>query len=322
MTSLTALILTFNEERNIGRTLGALSWAKEILIIDSGSTDGTIEIARSAHPGVNILQRSFDTHATQWNFGLQQVATPWVLALDADYELSPELVAEIQTLSPGEEISGYEAQFEYRIFGRPLRASVYPPRVVLFRRDRGAYYDDGHTQRLRIEGKVVQLAGKIYHDDRKSLSHWLQAQDKYATIEAEHLLREAAVAAGKGEGVRGKSEEGGEANSEPRRYSGSSIGRRSTPNAQRRMAEGERESGKGGSDHGPRTTDHGLSWQDRLRLKIFFAAPAMFLYLLFGRGLILDGWPGWIYVAQRTIAELLLSMRLLIEREKLKNLKH
>ncbi len=60
-----------------------------------------------------------------------------------------------------------------------------------------------------------------------------------------------------------------------------------------------------------------LSFQDRLRLKIFFAAPAMFLYLLFGRGLILDGWPGWYYVMQRTIAEMLLSLRLLTERERL-----
>jgi hypothetical protein len=62
-----------------------------------------------------------------------------------------------------------------------------------------------------------------------------------------------------------------------------------------------------------------LKFQDRLRRQIFFAAPAMFLYLLFGRGLILDGWPGWLYVAQRCVAELLLSMRLLIEREKLKS---
>jgi len=60
-----------------------------------------------------------------------------------------------------------------------------------------------------------------------------------------------------------------------------------------------------------------LSVQDRLRLKIFFAAPAMFLYLFFWRGLILDGWPGWFYVAQRTLAELLLSIRLLTEKHRL-----
>jgi hypothetical protein len=60
-----------------------------------------------------------------------------------------------------------------------------------------------------------------------------------------------------------------------------------------------------------------LSAQDRLRRGIFFAPPIMFLYLLFVRGLILDGWPGWFYVCQRTIAEFLLSIRLLIEREKL-----
>ena len=66
-----------------------------------------------------------------------------------------------------------------------------------------------------------------------------------------------------------------------------------------------------------RTSDAELSRQDRLRKGIYFAAPVMFIYLLFGRGLLLDGWPGWYYVAQRTLAEMLLSLRLLTERERL-----
>ena len=188
MIDVTALILTFNERENIGRTLAALSWAKQIVIIDSFSTDETIEIAKARHPNITITQRRFDTHATQWNFGLAQIRTPWVLALDADYELSPELIDELENLQRADEISAYEAKFEFRIFGRALRASVYPPRPILFRKARCNYYDEGHTQRLAVTGLTRQLSGPVYHDDRKPLSDWMRAQDRYATIEARHLL--------------------------------------------------------------------------------------------------------------------------------------
>jgi glycosyltransferase involved in cell wall biosynthesis len=254
MQPVTVLVLTHNESRNIERTVAALSWAKNMLLVDSGSTDGTIELAQAMHANVRVVERPFDTFAAQCNFGLTHVTTEWVLSIDADYVLTPELRAEIAALDPAANISGYSANFRYCIFGRPLRSTVYPARTVLYRRNHAQYRDEGHGHRVIINGKVEELSGKIDHDDRKPLSHWLQAQDRYATIEARHLL--------------------------------------ALPLTQ-------------------------LSFQDRLRRKIFFAAPAMFLYLLFGRGLILDGWPGWLYVAQRTIAELLLSVRLLIERERL-----
>ncbi len=248
MISITPLILAFNERENIGRTLAALDWAEQILIIDSGSTDETREIARQSHPNVRLVQRAFDDHTTQWNFGIEQVQTEWVLSLDADYELSSELAAEIGTLQPTGEIASYSAAFQFRIFDHPLRTSVYPPRTVLFRRDRARYRSDGHTQLLEINGPVLPLRGKIYHDDRKPLSRWIQSQDRYASIEARHLL--------------------------------------SMPRNQ-------------------------LRFQDRVRRKIFFAPPLLFFYLLFVRGLILDGWAGWYYVLQRTVVEMLISLNLL-----------
>src|ERR1700682_1764332 len=110
MDDLSALVLTFNERENIARTLTALAWAKRVMIVDSGSTDGTIDLARKTRPDGGVVHRAFDTHAQQWNFGLDQLPTLWVLALDADYQLSESLVEEIQQLNPGEVISGYEAQ--------------------------------------------------------------------------------------------------------------------------------------------------------------------------------------------------------------------
>jgi len=155
----TTLILTFNERENIGRTLAALSWAKQIVIIDSFSTDDTIAIAKASRANITIAQRRFDTHATQWNFGLAQIRTPWVLTLDADYELSCELSGQIAELKPSDEVSAYEARFQFRIFGRNLRACVYPPRPILFRTERCTYYDDGHTQKLAIKGLTWRLSG-------------------------------------------------------------------------------------------------------------------------------------------------------------------
>jgi glycosyltransferase involved in cell wall biosynthesis len=84
---ITPLLLTFNERENIVRTLERLSWAHSILVIDSGSTDETCELART-NPRVRIVHRPFTSFADQCNFGLTQISTPWVLSMDADYVLS------------------------------------------------------------------------------------------------------------------------------------------------------------------------------------------------------------------------------------------
>ena len=243
---LSVLIITYNEAPNLRRTLLALAWAKEILMVDSFSTDETLEIARS-FPQVRVVQRKFDSFAGQCNYGLQQARTEWVLSLDADYVLPPELAVEIQSLTPPAEVAGYRARFRFCIHGRPLRASLYPPRTVLYQRGKAHYRNDGHGHRVQVDGRVVMLSGRIDHDDRKPLSHWLWAQDRYALLEAAKLS--------------------------------------------------EARSGE-------------LGMPDRIRRKIVLAPVLVFFYTLLGQGMILDGWPGWYYVCQRTLAELILSLRL------------
>src|SRR5262249_3461248 len=97
---ITPLILTYNEAPNIARSLGALSWACDIVLVDSFSDDDTVTIAKSV-PQVRVFQRAFDGHRNQWEFGLKEtgISTPWVLALDADYVLSDEVIAELTNLS-------------------------------------------------------------------------------------------------------------------------------------------------------------------------------------------------------------------------------
>jgi glycosyltransferase involved in cell wall biosynthesis len=183
----TPLIITFNEIANIERTLASLGWARRIVVIDSGSTDGTLEVL-AKDPRITVRHRPFDSFAEQCNFGLGKIESAWVLSLDADYELSPALVEELKSLWPAETIAGFRAGFVYRIYGRPLRGSLYPPRTVLYRVKDGRYANEGHGHRVRITGEVAELRAPIYHDDRKPLSRWLQSQLKYAARESAHLL--------------------------------------------------------------------------------------------------------------------------------------
>ncbi len=245
--NITPLILTWNEEPNLRRCLERLGWAREVVIIDSGSTDATAQIA-AEFSNTRLMVRSFDDHTTQWNFGVDSVQAPWVLALDADYVLSPGFEDEIAAVSATAKYDAFFASFRYLIAGRPLRACLYPPRAVLFRKDRCRYEQDGHTQLLHIAGSSGMLNSKIDHDDRKPLTRWIAAQDKYAKLEAEKLL---ALAPDK------------------------------------------------------------LSMQDRIRRTMIFGPLAVFAYTLLVRGAILDGWHGWLYVWQRTLAEIMLALRLL-----------
>lgn len=182
----TPLIITFNEEDNLPRTLAALEWAETIVVIDSGSTDGTLDIL-AKNPRVRVVQRPFDTFADQCNFGIDQVTTPWVLSLDADYVLTEELQREICTLNPSEARSGYRTDFIYCVFGKPLRSTLYPARTILYRRNRARYHNDGHGHRVTIVGEVGRLKGRIEHDDRKPLDRWFRSQIGYARVEAAHL---------------------------------------------------------------------------------------------------------------------------------------
>jgi glycosyltransferase involved in cell wall biosynthesis len=185
---ITALVLTYNESANIGRMLAKLSWLRDVVVVDSGSTDDTPATAAS-FPNVRVFTRPFTTHAEQWNFGLEQtgITTSWVLALDADYLLTDALVREIQALVPDDTAGGFAASFTYCVDGHPLRGAAYPPVTVLYRRLRARYEQDGHTQRVRVDGAVRTLAAPILHDDRKPLTHWLAAQAGYMRLEAEKL---------------------------------------------------------------------------------------------------------------------------------------
>lgn len=188
LAQITPLILTYNEAPNLRRTLDALAWAKEIIIIDSHSTDATEKIARR-YPHVRFIQRQFTSFADQCNFGLRHVRTPWVLSLDADYYITEQIRQEIGRIQTPTDVRGYRAAFRYCVFGTPLRACVYPPRTVLYQRESAVYEDDGHAHRVNISGQVHDLQSRCYHDDWKPLADWYRNQVRYAGQEADKILR-------------------------------------------------------------------------------------------------------------------------------------
>lgn len=187
LTDITPLILTYNEAPNIGRCLERLQWASQILVLDSGSSDDTAAIVHR-FPNTTLLQRPFDNHTAQWNYGLDKIATRWVLSLDADYIIPNDFTTELQQLNPSPEQAAYYANFHYCLKGKSLRSNLYPARAVLFDKTLCRYIQDGHTQLLSIQGSTDNLQTIFDHDDRKSLSRWLDSQKKYAQLEAEKLL--------------------------------------------------------------------------------------------------------------------------------------
>lgn len=183
------MVLTFNEEANIERTLQGLSWAESIIIVDSGSTDRTLDILAS-DPRVFISSHQFDTFANQCNRGLKLVCTPWCLSLDADHFITPEFVREmsyILSISDAE-TDAILTPFRYVVYGKTLRGTLLPPRYNLVRPDGGYYIDDGHAHQFRPRRRTLSIRHPILHDDRKPLLRWLNSQQRYIQTECQKLL--------------------------------------------------------------------------------------------------------------------------------------
>lgn len=179
----TPLIITFNEAPNLGRTLRQLTWARRIVVVDSFSTDETLDMLK-AYPQAEVYQRAFDGFAGQCNFGLGKVETEWVLSIDADYVVTDELIEEVRALPAHTAADCFAARFKYCVWGRPLRGTLYPPRTVLYRTARATYVDDGHAHHVIVPGHRAGLRSFIHHDDRKPLSRWTSSQAKYVEAEA------------------------------------------------------------------------------------------------------------------------------------------
>ena len=198
---LAAVILTFNEERNLDECLGSLAgWVSELHVVDSGSTDQTLAIA--ARHGARVTPHPFETHAKQWQWAL--LALPleadWVLALDADQHVTPELAAEIGRLVTSNDpaIAGGYVKRRQVFRGRWIRHGGYYPKYLLklFRRS-AVWMDEGDLvdHHFHVRGNTVLLDHDIVEDNRNeaSIEAWTAKHNRYAVLQAKEQLARAAA---------------------------------------------------------------------------------------------------------------------------------
>lgn len=187
---LTVIILTFNEEKNISQALEkTVGWAKDVLVLDSFSTDATCEIA--ARLGAKVFQHSFENYASQRTYALRElpVETEWVFFLDADEYPTEELKAQISDTLSSTEYDGFFIRMRFYFMDKVIRFGGYGNTWILrvFKKDRAVIEREVNEQ-VRISGKTGYLKGDFIHRDKKGITAWIDKHNRYATMEAEALI--------------------------------------------------------------------------------------------------------------------------------------
>ena len=186
-----ALILTCNEESNISACMDALGWCDDIVVIDSGSTDATVEIARAR--GARVLHRAFDDFASQRNYGLREggLRYEWVLHLDADEVVTPAFRDKLLALSVDPRLDAYRIPSKTMLFGKWLRhAGMYPSyQVRLGHRERLRFKQFGHGQREDLPPERIGTFHEPYlhYTFSHGLTKWLEKHLRYAADEARQI---------------------------------------------------------------------------------------------------------------------------------------
>ena len=185
---ITATIITLNEERNIARAIESLRCSDEILIVDSGSVDRTVELAEKL--GARVIEAGWLGFAKQKNWAAEQATYDWILSLDADEALSEALEAEIWNVKKnGPRFDAYTMPRLARYLGRwILHSGWYPDRKVrLYKRGTARWVGDFVHESVEVSGRVGHLDSNILHFTCDSLSEHLKTMDRYTTLAAQEL---------------------------------------------------------------------------------------------------------------------------------------
>ncbi len=187
---LSVVIITLNEDKNIERCLKSVSFAEQVLVVDSFSTDHTVEKARSL--GADVLQKEWLGFGAQKHFAAAQAKFDWILSIDADEALSDELQYELKN-----KFSQLEAKAAYAVprksfhFAKWIRAGGWYPdyQVKLFNRKHSQWNQDSIHENIVAE-KVLHLENPLLHWVFRDLSHQVQTNDRYSTLQAEKLFQQ------------------------------------------------------------------------------------------------------------------------------------
>lgn len=187
---LSVYMITYNNARTIGRALESLKWADEIIVVDSFSTDKTVEICQKYTD--KIFQRRWPGHRDQYQYAADLTTHPWIMFVDADEEVSPELAEEIRRELNARE-GEQECFFVYRrtyYLGRWIRYGGWYPdgEIRLYRRDRGKW-EGGLHAKVMVEGKLGTLKNHYFHYNYWNISDQIQTIDRYSRIAVEDMVK-------------------------------------------------------------------------------------------------------------------------------------
>ncbi|MEX2367657.1 MAG: glycosyltransferase family 2 protein [Pseudohongiellaceae bacterium] len=184
----TATIIALNEAKHITSCIKSVDFFNEVLVVDSGSTDDTVTLARAA--GATVLENPWPGYGPQKQFALQHARNDWIFSLDADERVSVALKeAMIQLFKEGPRAQGYAVSRCNHFMGRPLRhGEGYPDWCLrLFNRTIGGWSSEPVHERVLLDGRIERIEGDIDHYSEKSLAEYLQKQNNYTTLQAEQL---------------------------------------------------------------------------------------------------------------------------------------
>lgn len=187
-----AMIFTLNEEIHLPSCLASLRWCDDVIVVDSFSTDGTNEICQKS--GVRFFENKFEGFGIQRNWALDNVSPrhEWILILDADERVTPELVEEMTTIIPvtSDDVGAYRIKRRFHMWGKWLKySSLYPTWVVrLIHKDRVRYINRGHAETQEVNGEIRELGNDLIDENLKGIDEWFDRQNRYSTKDAEYEL--------------------------------------------------------------------------------------------------------------------------------------
>jgi glycosyltransferase involved in cell wall biosynthesis len=188
MPELSGIVITLNEAANIGACLDSIAFCDERIVVDCGSTDATVEIARQK--GARVESKEWQGYGPQKNYALSLASGTWVLSLDADERVTPELAAAIKTAMADPTADGWEFPRLSSFCGRQMRHSGWYPDYVLrlFRRGTASFSDVIVHERVICRGTVKRLGPPLIHHPVLKLEDALSRMDRYSTASAKAIV--------------------------------------------------------------------------------------------------------------------------------------
>jgi glycosyltransferase involved in cell wall biosynthesis len=189
MEGITAVVIVKDEEHQLAACLESIAWVDEIIVVDTGSKDGTVELARRYTP--NLYEIEFEGYGHAKSYGLEMASSEWILSLDADERISPSLRDEIRNLidRPGD-VDGYLIPRTPFFLGKAIRhGGWYPAHVLrLFRRGKGSFSQRRVHEEVILSGSCLRLKNPILHYTDPDLTHYMRKLNLYTSLSAAELV--------------------------------------------------------------------------------------------------------------------------------------